>query len=69
MCTAAKLVIEIDGDTHGTAEAEMRDARRDDWFAGRGYLTLRIANLDVLENRDGVVEHILHVLRERTAPG
>ncbi|MFN4184426.1 MAG: endonuclease domain-containing protein [Hyphomonas sp.] len=54
-----KLVIEIDGDTH----TEDKDARRDAWFAERGYETLRIPNSDVYDTVDGVMETILARLR------
>lgn len=61
-----RLVIEIDGETHEPAA----DARRDAWFANRGYETLRIPNTEVYANIDGVMEAILARLTfiEQTRP-
>jgi very-short-patch-repair endonuclease len=59
---AARLVIEVDGDTHGSAAARQHDAHRDAFIAGQGYQTLRISNYDVMNNLDGVGEHLMRVL-------
>ena len=53
-CHHAKLVIELDGDTHGTDAAERHDAQRDAFLRGRGYTVPRFANSDVIENPNGV---------------
>ena len=51
-CHAARLVIEVDGETHGhSLEA---DALRDEFLRYEGYTVLRFANDDVLQNEDGV---------------
>lgn len=56
LCFSERLVIEVDGDTHGlTAPA---DASRAALMAHAGYRTLRIANGDVTNNLDGVLAHI-----------
>ena len=53
-CPAAKLVIEIDGDTH--AEQAEYDAERTRWLETmKGYRVMRFANHDVHHNIDAVL--------------
>ena len=59
-CLHAKVVVEVDGETHGTTVA--RDAARDEYMRGRGIHVLRFTNDDVLRNADGVFEVIAGVL-------
>lgn len=61
-CLHAKLVIEVDGSTHGTDAARHNDALRDDYLAGRGFTVLRFFAGDVLGNEVGVGETILAAL-------
>lgn len=55
-----RLVIELDGDTHGGREGY--DAARTAAFAKRGYRVIRFTNADVMTNLDEVVEAILREL-------
>jgi very-short-patch-repair endonuclease len=57
-----KLVIEVDGEHHFTAEGLARDARRDAWLEGVGYRVLRLSTGDLSESFDGCVQEILDVL-------
>jgi BirA family biotin operon repressor/biotin-[acetyl-CoA-carboxylase] ligase len=51
-CAAAKLVVEVDGDSH----IDLRtDATRDEWMIGHGLRVFRILNEDVMRNLGGVV--------------
>ncbi|MBO6756705.1 MAG: endonuclease domain-containing protein [Roseibium sp.] len=59
---AARLVIELDGEVHGTAERLMRDRTRDRWLQRAGYRTLRIQTGDLATNLDGCIETILRKL-------
>ena len=43
-----KIVLEIDGPSHLTAKAKAYDAKRDEYFRGRGFTVLRITNEDAL---------------------
>ncbi len=54
LCPAAKLVVEVDGDTH---EPEA-DRRRDAALAGHGLRVLHVGNGDVMTNIEGVAEAI-----------
>jgi very-short-patch-repair endonuclease len=64
-CHHAKLVIELDGDSHGSASAEVHDANRDAFLAAEGYTVLRFSNADVLENPDGTFSIIEQTLQGR----
>jgi very-short-patch-repair endonuclease len=55
-----RLVIELDGDTHG--EAQAYDAARTRALEQRGYRVLRFTNNDVMTNLDGVLRAILIAL-------
>jgi very-short-patch-repair endonuclease len=60
------LVIEVDGDTHGTDLAQGNDAVRDDYLKGRGFRVLRFWNNEVMTNPDGVYLVVERVLAERS---
>jgi very-short-patch-repair endonuclease len=57
-----KLVIEVDGEHHFTASGQIRDHRRDGWFAGQGYTVLRFNTGELADNFDGCIEHLLTML-------
>ena len=54
MCPARGLIVEVDGDTHDAG----KDRLRDDQLAEFGFLVVRVSNLDVMRNIDGVMEVI-----------
>ncbi len=58
----ARLVIEIDGDTHCSEAAANYDTRRDALIVSQGYRVLRFGNDDVMRNLDGVMTVILSAL-------
>ena len=64
-CHHARVVIEVDGDTHGTPAAIRRDRRRDAFLRGEGYHVIRFTNDDVLHNPEGVFEVVAAVLAGR----
>ena len=59
-CPSARLVVEVDGDTH--VDPDM-DARRDAMLASHGYRVVRVSNADVVHNVDGVLAMLLVVLQ------
>ena len=65
---AAKLIIEIDGGQHFADAHETRDKRRDAFLASKGFRVVRFSNLDVMTNRNGVLETIAAAVRETKAP-
>jgi very-short-patch-repair endonuclease len=58
-CSAAKLVIEVDGGQHFEAQNAGYDRRRDEFLKSQGLNVIRFTNLDVLKNIDGVVQAII----------
>ena len=63
---AAKLIIEIDGDTHSAKDRY--DARRTEFLESLGYRVLRFGNPDVMGNLEGVLGVIAQALRETPSP-
>ena len=63
LCIAARLVIEVDGETH--AITTEYDATRTRYITRQGYQVLRFTNPDVMTNLDGVITQISFSLREK----
>ena len=64
ICATAKLIVEVDGDTH----EETADRVRDKALAEQGYRTLRVTNHDVMSSMDGVLTLISEALRKAESP-
>ena len=60
----AKLVVEVDGETHGGPEAQADDRRREAFIYREGFAIVRVSNRDVMNNLEGVLIH----LRDRLGP-
>jgi len=54
VCHSARLIVEIDGDSHYSEAGIARDGVRTALLNGEGYRILRFTNLDVMENGEGV---------------
>jgi len=65
ICHAAKLVIELDGGQHFSDQGERADATRSAVIEAKGFKVLRFSNLDVIENRAGVLETTAAAIAER----
>jgi very-short-patch-repair endonuclease len=63
-CPSARLVVEVDGDTHDP----VKDAAADRRLSERGYRVLRFPNEDVVRNMDGVLLTILRALEQVDGP-
>lgn len=64
---ARKLVIEVDGNTHGGNEAA--DERRTAALQARGYRVIRFSNADVMTNEAAVLSAISAALAAAPLPG
>src|ERR1700683_5035769 len=53
-----KLIVEVDGETHSTAKELARDDERTRVLASLGFYILRVTNIDMYENLEGVQEMI-----------
>jgi very-short-patch-repair endonuclease len=62
-CAVARLVVELDGDSH--LEREQHDRQRDDYLREQGIHVLRIPNSLVYEEKEGVLEMIARMCAER----
>ena len=65
VCLKAKLVVEVDGATHGSSAALGRDAERTQLLEAAGFHVMRVGNSDIRDNLDGVLESILTAIRLR----
>lgn len=54
-CLRERLAVETDGDSHNDPE---RDARRDRYFAERGWRVIRFCDSDVYEHLEEALEEI-----------
>jgi very-short-patch-repair endonuclease len=59
----ARVIVEVDGLAHD-ARVE-RDAVRDDWLRGQGFVVVRVAAAEVLRDVDGVVAGLVAVVTSR----
>lgn len=64
-CFSSKLVVELDGSQHGTAEGKEYDFHRDEFLKAHGLTVLRFSNKEFLTNQDGVCR----VIQERVRNG
>ena len=62
-CPGARLVVEIDGESHSMGDRPQRDVRRDEWLRGQGLRILRFAAADVLKDLGSVVTATLVACR------
>jgi len=61
-CREAKLIVEVDGATHGEPHEVAADAERSAYLETLGYRIRRVTNSDVATNLEGVLDGILHDL-------
>jgi very-short-patch-repair endonuclease len=68
-CHRCRLVIEIDGGQHNFPDRAAADAARTAFLESRGYRVLRFWNNEVLQNIEGVMQHIFDTIALRTGAG
>jgi very-short-patch-repair endonuclease len=61
-CASRQLVIEVDGDSHYTDCGERYDAARTARLELEGIRVVRVTNLEVMQEFEGVCQRILDVL-------
>jgi very-short-patch-repair endonuclease len=67
-CPAARLAIEVDGESHGMGGNPARDANRDRWLSEQGLAVLRFAARDVLKDLESVVTAIVTACASQVPP-
>ncbi len=63
-CPEQGLVVEIDGDVHAEQTKIAQDRQRERYLRSLGLQVIRYTNHEVLNNLNGVLEHLLAVLSE-----
>ena len=64
-CPSVNLIVEVDGDTH---DDPAKDQRRDAKLGEFGYRIVRVTNLDVMQDMEGVLTLISEASREAAKP-
>jgi len=62
-CPEARICVEVDGEQHLTTKA--RDAKRDEFLATKGILTMRIPSLEFFDHDTVVSEEFVEDLRRQ----
>ena len=65
VCMSAKIVVELDGESHDFQERQNADHTRDAFLASEGFQVLRFTNEQVMSNLEGVVETIRQTAANR----
>ncbi|MEE0945094.1 MAG: endonuclease domain-containing protein [Clostridia bacterium] len=63
-CAKANVVIELDGSQHYEDEGFVNDEKRTAYLEQYGIKVIRISNLDVLKNFEGVCMYIDNVIKQ-----
>ena len=66
-CPQAKLIIEIDGDSHTDPDQAAYDLERTSWLEACGFTVIRFQNDQVQKNLEAVLENIRIIIRELSA--
>ena len=57
-CTGFRLIVEVDGSHHALPEKSARDKIRTRKLGETGWTVIRFWNAEIMENLDGVCDHI-----------
>ena len=68
VCFEKRLVIEVDGPSHGSAEQQAKDDERDAWLREQGFRILRLPNELVIASTAMAVERIRTALAAIPSP-
>jgi very-short-patch-repair endonuclease len=63
-CHEYRLVVEIDGDSHYTEEAQIKDQKRTAFLESKGLTVVRFTNREVARNIEGVMESLENLLNK-----
>jgi very-short-patch-repair endonuclease len=66
VCIERTLIVELDGGQH--VEQESYDEKRDAFLAAQGFRVIRVWNIDLLENIEGVMEMVLGEFESAPSP-
>jgi very-short-patch-repair endonuclease len=63
VCRENKIIVEIDGGTHGASAEITRDRKRSAYLIAEGFRIFRADNQEVYDNIDGVLDTLLALVR------
>lgn len=63
-CPELKLIIEVDGESHFSEDAQAYDKIRDTFMLELGLSTIRIKNHDVMTNIEGISQYIQQCVQQ-----
>ena len=63
-CRELRIIVEVDGGTHGTDEELARDRARATYLEAQGYRIFRAYNSDIYGNLEGVLDGLLAFIRD-----
>ncbi len=66
LCRERRVIVEVDGATHGDAHEVKYDSRRTKYLESKGYVIFRANNTDIYGNLDGVLTGLLQLLESRS---
>lgn len=64
-CVRAKVVVEIDGDSHDESRRNA-DEPKDEVLAKYGWKVVRLTNTDIANNLDGSLRYVYEICQART---
>ena len=67
-CPEQRVAVEADGAQHLTAEGLVRDELRTRYLEGKGIRVLRFTNLQILMEKESVLEAIVQAVAEGSSP-
>jgi very-short-patch-repair endonuclease len=62
-CPAARLIVEVDGESHSMRGRPEHDARRDKWLRSKGLRVVRFSAGEVMKDLESVVTMIMLACR------
>ena len=66
VCIEQKLIVELDGGQH--AEKTAYDRKRDAFMVAQGFRVMRVWNIDLMENIEGVMDMVFEQLEGSPSP-
>ena len=67
-CASSRLVIEVDGISHGMGDQPERDQRRDSWLRSQGFNVVRVLASDVLNDPVAVAQSLVSLCAAKPPP-
>ena len=65
VCRQKRLIVEVDGATHGDESDVAYDIRRTEFLEAQGYRVIRVENHAVFAEIGAVLDHIFNVLTQQ----